>query len=539
MLLSFNSSISHIALPEKFTNPFHYMPHPLCVMAAEELKSHLSSLEALNEELKLGKMFGVLVAQAPDGTIGYLAAFSGNLGKQNVHSIFVPPIYDLLQPDGFFKREEKNISAINARVKHLEKHWQYKKLKEMLEETFTVYQQVSTELKAIIKESKKNRDLLRQTSLSKAELKILNRQSQHQKAEQKRGERIFKKHVEELRGAIDKFEKKIEGLKEERKKRSAALQQKIFEQFRLLNYQGETKNVFEIFDQSIHRMPPAGTGECAAPKLLQYAYQEQLKPIAMAEFWWGDSPKSEIRHDGFYYPACKGKCEPILQFMLQGLDVEEDTFKQAPTNIAELEILYEDDWLVAINKPEGMLSVPGKDDIISVEQWAKEQYPACLDLMLAHRLDMSTSGVLLIAKTKAVHQDLQEQFTNRTVKKRYIALLDGTFPQNEGIISLSLCPDPLDRPRQIVSFEYGKIAATRYEVLKRIKNRTRVALYPLTGRTHQLRVHTSHPNGLHCPIVGDPLYGKEADRLYLHAEYLEFKHPVSGEIIQIEKKAPF
>ena len=279
----------------------------------------------------------------------------------------------------------------------------------------------------------------------------------------------------------------------------------------MLNANGEIKNLCTIFKQTVQKTPPAGAGECAAPKLLQYAYLHQLKPIAMAEFWWGNSPKAEIRHHGYYYPACKGKCEPILKHMLQGLDVEPNPLSNDLHKKITLEVLFEDEQLLVVNKPAGMLSVPGKGEINSVYQHLRTQYPDATGPMIVHRLDMATSGVLLIAKTKETHQNLQAQFKNRTVKKRYIALLDGIIAPDEGVLNLPICPDPLDRPRQIVNKEYGKTAITKYQVLERNESQTRIAFYPLTGRTHQLRVRAAHPLGLNCPITGDELYGKQAE----------------------------
>lgn len=319
------------------------------------------------------------------------------------------------------------------------------------------------------------------------------------------------------------------------------MQQKLFEQFGMLNYRGELKNLCEIFGQTVHKTPPAGAGECAAPKLLQQAYLHGWKPIAMAEFWWGDSPKTEIRHHGHYYPACKGKCEPILQHMLQGLQVEENPMlKRMQVPSQNLEIVYEDPWLSVINKPAGMLSVPGKEDAVSVYSLMREQYPEADGPLTVHRLDMATSGLMLIAKTKRVHQNLQAQFKNRLVRKRYVALLEGIVPKDKDTVDLPLCLNPLDRPRQMVHTEHGKPAITDYQVLERLDGkRTRIAFYPRTGRTHQLRIHAAHPLGLHCPIIGDELYGEKADRLYLHAEYLEFTHPITGETVRITKEAEF
>ena len=308
----------------------------------------------------------------------------------------------------------------------------------------------------------------------------------------------------------------------------------------MLNYRGEVITLCDIFEQTVHKTPPAGAGECAAPKMLQQAYLHHWKPIAMAEFWWGNSPRNEVRHHGYYYPACKGKCEPILRHMLQGLEVEANPMQQETERGNEkLNIVYEDQWLLIINKPAGMLSVPGKERQTSIYDLARKAYPEADGPMIVHRLDMATSGLLIIAKDKKTHQHLQAQFKNRSIRKKYIALLNGVVPEDEGTIELSLCPNPLDRPRQMVDTQYGKPAITYYQVLERTDKYTRIAFYPHTGRTHQLRVHAAHPSGLHCPIIGDELYGKKDKRLYLHAEFIEFTHPVNGQSMCITEKADF
>lgn len=554
MIHFFNHSVSHISLPEKFTYPFHYTPHPLCVMAAEEVKEYIATQKEWQEELALGKMFGVLIVQVSEkeNSIGYLAAFSGNLAGKNLHSFFVPPVYDLLQPEGFFKIEEEQISSINHLIFELENDTHYLHLTAKLKQETEQANIALTQAKAELKRAKEAREHRRQTSatLSVEEQAALIRESQHQKAEWKRMERNWKERLHTLQEEIAEYETKLVELKTERKRRSATLQQKLFEQFKMLNAKGEVKDLCAIFEQTVHKVPPAGAGECALPKLLQYAYLHQLKPLAMAEFWWGNSPKNEVRHHGYYYPSCKGKCEPILHHMLQGLEVEENPLLTDTYKHATLEIVFEDEWLLVVNKPSGMLSVPGKaEGIDSVYHRVKAKYPEATGPLIVHRLDMATSGLLIIAKTKEVHQHLQAQFENRTIKKRYTALLDGISPvvqensaepiEKKGIIDLPLCLNPLDRPRQMVSEEYGKPAVTEYQILKCSKEVTRVIFYPLTGRTHQLRVHAAHPQGLGCPILGDELYGKKADRLYLHAEYIEFRHPVNGDIICIQKEAEF
>lgn len=608
MIHFFKKPVSHLALPEKFTYPFHYTPHPLCVLAAEEVKEYIASRKEWQEELASGKMFGVLIVQTDNGItnneenqIGYLAAFSGNLDGKNLHPYFVPPVYDLLQPEGFFKIEEEQISAINIRIRELENSGSYLDSKEKWKIETEQAKAVLNQAKAELKMAKEAREIRRQSSpeLSGEEQASLIRESQYQKAEYKRLEKKWKKRLEELETEVRHFDIEIERLKTERKERSAALQRKLFEQFRMLNAQGEVKDLYTIFEQTVQKVPPAGAGECALPKLLQYAYLHQLKPLAMAEFWWGDSPKNEIRHHGYYYPSCKGKCEPILQHMLQGLEVDENPLLNPIHEEEELEIVFEDEWLLVINKPAGMLSVPGKaEDRDSVYHRLKKKYPEATGPMIVHRLDMATSGLLLVAKTKEVHQDLQAQFANRSIKKRYVAVLDGAIIKTEketkpiaekailiakntvstkktakaertgntGRIELPLCLNPLDRPRQMVSSEHGKEAITEYQIISESEritsesentfnesNRidesersinesrkyTRIIFYPLTGRTHQLRVHAAHPEGLGCPILGDELYGKKADRLYLHAEYIEFRHPIYGDILCIQKEADF
>jgi len=542
MLHRFTTSITDIPLPERFTYPFCYTPHPLCILAAKEVQSYLTRQTVWKDELRQGKMFGVLIVQTEHGETGYLAAFSGILAGKNLHPFFVPPVYDLLQPQGFFKIEEENISSINRNIRQLENDKAYAALSAELARTIQSAENILATAKAQLKEAKTAREQRRkEKELNAQEEAELIRESQFQKAEYKRLERSWKARITTLQTQTEDWERRISALKSERKTRSAALQQKLFEQFGMLNYRGEVKNLCEIFGQTVHKTPPAGAGECAAPKLLQQAYLHGWKPIAMAEFWWGDSPKTEIRHHGHYYPACKGKCEPILQHMLQGLQVEENPMlKRMQVPSQNLEIVYEDPWLSVINKPAGMLSVPGKEDAVSVYSLMREQYPEADGPLTVHRLDMATSGLMLIAKTKRVHQNLQAQFKNRLVRKRYVALLEGIVPKDKGTVDLPLCLNPLDRPRQMVHTEHGKPAITDYQVLERLDGkRTRIAFYPRTGRTHQLRIHAAHPLGLHCPIIGDELYGEKADRLYLHAEYLEFTHPITGETVRITKEAEF
>ena len=328
-------------------------------------------------------------------------------------------------------------------------------------------------------------------------------------------------------------------LKQQRKRMSEELQLWLFRQYRMLNARGETKDLVDIWRdyhtspklQQRFPLPPGGSGDCCAPKLLQCAYQHHWQPVAMAEFWMGESPRGEIRHDGHYYPACRGKCLPILTFMLQGLEVEKEG--PASASAADVQVVYEDAAVLVVDKPSGMLSVPGRIDAPSVQQLLAARYG---EVFMPHRLDMDTSGLLVVARNVDAYKHLQSQFYARTIYKRYMALLDGYLPVGRrGTISLPMRPDPLDRPRQVVDYVHGKQAVTDYEVLSNDAGRTLVSLIPHTGRTHQLRVHCAHPDGLGLPIVGDPLYGRKARRLCLHAAELAFTHPVTGERMKFLK----
>ena len=484
-------------------------------------------------------MFGVLIIAAPNGDIGYLAAFSGNLAGSNIHAFFVPPVYDLLQPDGFFRKEERMISDINHRISEILESDSYKTSRQNLQNAETFFREYIELLKKNLRHAKEERAKRREKPLSEAEQTAMIHESQFQKAEFKRTEKHLKSELSSLQEKVGMFEKQLEELKHERKQRSAALQEKLFKKFRMLNAKGETKDLCELFRDTPQGMPPAGAGECALPKLLQYAYINGLKPLAMGEFWWGTSPKNEIRHHGQFYPSCTGKCKPILKHMLEGLNVAPNPLEHHTIKNTPLEIVYEDEWLIIINKPAGLLSVPGKDTEDSVYTRLRIMYPEATGPVIVHRLDMDTSGLLLAAKTMETYKELQKQFEKSTVKKRYTAILNGTLHADNGTIVLPLYPDFSNRPQQTVNHEYGKVAITKYKVIERKDGKTRVNFYPQTGRTHQLRVHSAHPEGLNLPISGDQLYGTPDKRLYLHAAELEFIHPVTGKTVKICKESPF
>lgn len=539
MIHRFTTDIEDIPLPERFTYPFHYTPHPLTVLAAQEVERYLSARTDWQEELQAGKMFGVLVVQLEDGSVGFTAAFSGILAGSNCHEYFVPPVYDLLRPDGFFRKEEAQISCINHRIEEVQASAAYKDCQRRTEE---LQQEVQEQLEAArrtLKEKKCRREELRcQGNLDEAARQTLVRESQFERAEFKRLERRLKSEVEVQEAELRQWDGQLEAWKQERKSRSAALQDRLFRQFRLLNARGEVRNLTELFRDTPGRTPPAGAGECALPKLLQHAYLHGLHPLAFGEFWWGNSPKNEVRRQGAFYPSCQGKCAPILRHALLGLEVEPNPLDRIFPEMG-LEVVYEDEWIVVVNKPAGLLSVPGKGADDSVLMRLRHRYPSATGPLLVHRLDMDTSGLLVAAKTKEVHEQLQRLFEARQVHKRYTALLEGLLPSDSGMIDLPLAPDWLDRPRQKVDEVEGKPAQTRYVVRSRQNGRTRVDLFPLTGRTHQLRVHAAHVRGLNLPIVGDMLYGTPARRLYLHAAALEFVHPITHQRICLCREAEF
>lgn len=525
-------------LPERFNCPFHYTPDALCVQAAGEVTAYLDSRREWRTELQKGKMFGVLVVRDHVGNVGFLAAFSGILAGSNLHDYFVPPVYDVQTPDGYFRKEEQNISDINHRIEELMRAEDYAAARLRLE---TAIRDMESELSAYrsqMKEDKLHRDRLRAGGF--ADTDALIRESQFQKAEYRRRKQALENIVEACRTEVKGFENEIESLREERKLRSAALQKWLFSQFRMLNALGEVRDLNDIFRNTPAGVPPAGAGECAAPKLLQYAFLHGLTPVSMAEFWWGDSPATEIRHHGVYYPSCLGKCGPILGHMLRGMNVEPNPLETRRDGL-EVRIIYEDDSILVVEKPSGVLSVPGKHVLDSVETRMRSHCGGISTPMVIHRLDQDTSGLLVLAKTKEAHQDLQEQFRHRTIEKKYLAWLDGTVTADEGTISLPLRPDPLDRPRQVVDPAHGRQAVTSFRVLRRLQSRTLVEFHPLTGRTHQLRVHSAHTHGLGIPICGDPIYGSSASapRLCLHAASITFRHPVSHESLSFTSSIAF
>lgn len=535
----FAADVSGISLPERFTYPFHYVPHPLCEAAAAQVLQYVDGCAEWQPELRQGKMLGVLVVRDTAGELGFLAAFSGNLAGAVQHGYFVPPVYDLLRPDGEFKRGEAAITAINHEITALESDEQLHYLHSCLQQAECQRDAELAAYREVMARDKQKRDEARQQgTLAPAEQQRLIAESQFQKAELKRMRRRWETEMQLIQQKLDDRLCHINDLKQKRKAMSEALQERIFRLFVVQNARGERLDLMEVFNRYYGEavLPPSGAGECCAPRLLQYAYMQGLKPLCMAEFWYGDSPVGEVRHHGHYYPACSSKCKPILSFMLQGLDVESNPLEESPD--VPIEVLYEDEWLLAVNKPTGVLSAPGKLDVDSLPQLLMRERPNT-QLHVVHRLDMATSGVLLLAKSMEMCTTLQQLFAARRVKKCYVAWLEGNVKQDCGTISLPLRPDLDHRPFQLVDEVHGKEAITRFEVVERKEGQTKVRFYPLTGRTHQLRVHAAHSRGLNAPIVGDALYGTPAARLMLHAEQLSFTHPITLQPLTLTAPAPY
>ena len=550
----FKENTSGIEVPDKFTFPFYYEPHPLAIVATKEIQEYLEKQTDFKHEFGLkdtelknaiGKMFGVLVVKKTDNSLGYLAAFSGKLADKSLPDKFVPPIFNMRTEGSFYIQGEKKIEKIGAEIQLLKKDENYLSLKKSLKKLSKKIEEDLAAQRKKMKTSKLSRRLQKKeakANLDAANFSILNKkliqESYNDQFYYKELQEYYSYKIEESKTLLADFENKIIGLMALRKKTSAILQNTLFEKYQFLNQQKETKGLLTIFNNPSVK-PPAGTGDCSAPKLLQYAFQHHLTPIALAEFWWGISPNSEIRKHKNFYPSCLSRCKPILNHMLEGIKIDENLLLKNLAEKEELIIIFEDDDLIVVNKPPEFLSVPGKEINDSVYTRIKQLYPTATGPLIVHRLDMSTSGILVLTKTKEANKILQSQFIKRTVKKRYVALLDGHLTEKSGVIQLPLRLDIDDRPRQLVDFTNGKKAKTNWVTLDQNNNQTRIYFYPITGRTHQLRVHAAHKDGLNMPIVGDDLYGTKQNRLYLHAEFIEFTHPTSKEKIHFTVPADF
>lgn len=530
-------------IPALFTFPFFYQPDELALIASRDLIKRIEQTKwehqfwPNNNNEGLGKMFGVLVVEK-DGELGYLSAFSGKIGDTSTIPGFVPPVFDRLTLDSYFKEGEKILEAFTSEIESIENNEDFKSWKNALTENTLYANHVVATLKNQIKNNKAQRSIIRK-QLSQNEIEKLNEVSKSEQIELKRIKRYWKERLTFISQKVNRYHEEINAKKEVRKQKSNEIQKQLFQDYTFLNAKQESKDLLAIFQNTSSPIPPAGAGDCCAPKLLQYAYLNNYHPITMAEFWWGKSPNSVIRKHKHFYPACRSKCEPILGHMLQGLKVQENPMLNAPKPLGEIEVIFEDEYIIVINKPAELLSAPGK----TISDCALNRVAQYLapngNPLLVHRLDMATSGILIFAKTKRAHKSLQRQFLNKHINKEYIAVLDGELNELEGVINLPLRVDLDNRPHQMVCYNHGKSAETQYKVIAIKDGKTKILFQPITGRTHQLRMHAAHPDGLNTPILGDDLYGTPANRLHLHAAKITFKHPIYKDLVTLESKPSF
>lgn len=554
-LYAFARDVSHYSLPNKFTYPFCYQPHPLALVASEELQQKLERFHPVEAEQQ-GRMYGVLIVKDTQGTLGYLAALSGNANetstgesstdknKTNDDSAinFVPTIHQAYNQSEFEKQQQVEINGINTTIAQLEANPDISKLTLLLETEIAKSDEEIQGLQQQMRDNKKarkdRRTWLNTAELSEDEHRDISIALSRASVTDKKALHALKLHhqtkISLTSTDLQQLTDEIASLKKLRKKRSAKLQKHFFKQYQMLNSKGVRKDLIEIFADTLVQKPPAGSGDCAAPKLLQFAFEHNLTPLCMAEFWWGNQPKSEIRKHKHFYPACQGKCLPILGHMLAGMAVDKNPLLDNPAEDIALEIVFQDEHVVVVNKPAGLLSVPGKSIKDSVYTRIKTQFPQASGGLIVHRLDMATSGLLMLALNERAHKHLQQQFMNKEISKRYVATIEGKLKKTSGKICLPLRGDFDDRPKQMVCHEHGKYAETHWQLIEEVDNTSKLFLYPITGRTHQLRMHCAHPDGLNLPIIGDSLYGNSADRLHLHAQRLSFTHPITKEQLTFE-----
>lgn len=538
-------------------NPFEYVPDKACDEAFRQLTARIEALKhsgatgdaGFIRELEAGKMLGVLIATDDAGLRHTLYAFSGQLGDRGfLYPGFVGPVFDYLQPDGHFKTHERDISRQNLDISRFEEDY-LPRIRSDYEQAKAICEAEISAFKEKCRMSKATRDTRRrQGDIGAEEAAAMTRQSQHEKAELHRLKKRVAAELQPLATALKEAESHLAVMKEKRHRDSEALQRWLFTNFRLLNARGESRSLSEIFAETPLKTPPSGAGECCAPKLLQAAYLQGWHPESIAEYWYGKGKDGEVRIHGEHYPACRGKCLPVLGWMLRGLRVEpsldSNIRKSAMRNP---EIIYENEWFCIVDKPEGMLSVPGKGAAQSVQRWLEQRYGADRQVKVAHRLDQDTSGILLATFGEAPYKLMQSLFATRKVRKTYEAVLEGDYEARgmarTGHIDLPLSPDWLDRPRQRVDREGGKEALTDYEFTGVADGHSRILFHPLTGRTHQLRVHAASAMGLGMPIAGDRLYGLNKgnghERLHLHARTLEFTFPIDGRHYRFDSPPTF
>lgn len=544
------------AVSEAFPSPFDELgPHALARRAAEVMQAELRGgfiapglPAAMLEGAEGGKMFGVLVVREPGGRVGFLRAFSGMLAGRWEVDGFVPPLFDRVAREQVEPAGEATVKALLARFEAHQASAELLAIRSAHAAQEARHAEERAALRARHDANRKRRHAQRaaleaSVTLTEAErreaLHALDQESRGDKAERRKAEAVQEEERRALLPKKTRLERHLRALERLRRIVCRELMKRIHGTYDVPNARGERRLLRALYGPG---EPPSGAADCAAPKLLAHAFRNGLRPLALAEFWWGAPPPAGGRIAGAFYGACQDKCGPLLPFMLEGLEVAPPrTFSPPAVVDDDLPVVFEDPWVVVVDKPCGLLSVPGRDASVtdSVLARLRARYPRATGPLLVHRLDLDTSGLLVAALDPETYADLQRQFTGREVQKRYVAWLQGHVRGERGTIELPMRVDLDDRPRQIYDPVHGKSAVTEWHVLERSSGRTRVALFPLTGRTHQLRVHAAHPLGLGAPIVGDRLYGHEESRLHLHAESLSFKHPKTGRLLSFERPAPF
>ncbi|MBS1121865.1 MAG: Pseudouridine synthase [Deltaproteobacteria bacterium] len=527
-------------LPDRFASPFAQSPpHALARRAIDLLRTQVHRTELGLDAPGGGKMFGVLVVADGD-RIGYLCAFSGMLRGSWALRGFVPAVFDAVARDAVWPAGEAELARIDRRIHELER--EAAPLRVELAELDAGHELATRRLRELHDDNRRARHEARLVPLEGAARHALDQASRRDTAERKRLVALGHEARAALAARLRNVDDERLALEQHRTDRSRVLLRQIHDSYVLASARGERRALRDLFAPEA---PPGGAGDCAAPKLLAHAYAHGLRPLALAEVWWGAPPATGGRHDGAFYPACRGKCGPILAHMLDGLAAEPPpVFGARAIAVDQPRVVFEDRWLVVVDKPCGLLSVPGRSGALrdSVVVRLKQRYPDATGPLLVHRLDLDTSGLLLAAKDRETHAALQAMFARREIEKRYVAWLEAPVDGDHGVIELALRVDVDDRPRQIHDPVHGKAAITEWRVLERTASRTRVALVPRTGRTHQLRVHAAHALGLGAPIAGDPLYARASapeERMLLHAEAIGFVHPRTGERLELELPAPF
>jgi tRNA pseudouridine32 synthase/23S rRNA pseudouridine746 synthase len=530
--------------PRVFPSPFDDVaPHALAQRCAELLKAELRTgliapgfPTSVLSRAEGGKMFGVLVVESAEGRVGFQRAVSGQVERAWKLEGYAPPVFDAEQRVASELPAEVMVKGLTARVELARVEPTLLAARATLAAVDTRRAEKRAALKAQHSLRKQERRVAREATNDTASLHALDQLSRKDDHERRSAEAAARDERAAALATLGPLERRLAALERLRRIVSQETMRRIWDSYCLTNFAGETTALRALFPGGD---PPSGAADCAAPKLLAAARVAGLRPLALAEFWWGAPPPGGGRVEGMFFPACREKCGPVLPFLLRGLDVApRQTWKPREVNEEELVIVHRNERFLVLDKPAGMLSVPARDETITDSLMARVQrrFP---NAVAVHRLDLDTSGLLLVALDEQMYRLLQAQFLSREVQKRYVAVLEGDVARSEGTIELPLRVDLDQRPRQLVDFEHGKAATTRFEVLSREGNRTRVAFFPLTGRTHQLRVHAAHQQGLGTPIVGDRLYGKPDSRLMLHAEALRFRVPSTGAWLEFEVSAPF